>query len=361
MLRRSLFFSKKLILFFAVFLSGSALSAQPWQTTNSVQDGTWAAGPTWDGGAPGCNVSSEIMISHRVVCNCDPLDIAGNGSITIEDGGKLIVTSSTGLTGNGDLNIENGGELEVQGNLDIGGNGDLVNDGTVVVEGDLDVGGNGDANGSGDLNVGGSGCEDWEGPGNCTEGAVLPVELLSFDGHYRNGSVELRWRTATEKENDHFRVERSPNTEDWERVRVVQGAGTTQEVRSYSVSDRSLPSAGTHYYRLVQVDRNGEQKLYGPLAVEVEEQEKDLEVRPNPVRERAIVKGGHVSGPRAVVTVRDLTGRIVFQEERSASSGGGIEIHRSSFGEDAGVYLLSVRDPLSGESRTARVVVNGSR
>lgn len=347
-----------LLIFFLLLFAGSSFGQAP---TQSEQDGDWTAGSTWNGGnTPNCNINQNVVIEHTVVCNCDPLEIQGNGSITIEDGGKLIVTSNTGLTGNGDLVVEDGGELEVQGDLDIGGNGSFVNDGNTSVEGSLDVSGNGDAGGSGEMYIGEEGCDDWDGPGGCTEGAVLPVELLAFDGAYQDGSVELDWSTGSEDQNDHFKVERAGSNASFETVGSVEGAGTTQRTQEYRFIDNDIDVVGTVYYRLVQVDRNGEREIHGPIAVKVEAgKNEDLKVHPNPIQDRAIVKSSHVKGSTAIVSVRDLTGRVLFQKEVRMSADR-IELDRRAFASREGAYLLTVEDPISGERKTERVLVKGS-
>jgi hypothetical protein len=99
-------------------------------------------------------------------------------------------------------------------------------------------------------------------------GTVVPVELLSFDAKARGTNADVFWSTASERNADHFTVERTaapdvtagqlqsgPST-DWSVVATVPAAGNTTERRDYSATDRDLV-AGTYLYRLVTVDRDG--------------------------------------------------------------------------------------------------------
>ncbi len=85
----------------------------------------------------------------------------------------------------------------------------------------------------------------------------LPVELISFEATLLGDHVSLNWITASEINNDHFKIEKSTDLTNWEIVKVVQGVGTTDEEQSYYAFDRE-PHTGTSYYRLTQVDINGE-------------------------------------------------------------------------------------------------------
>jgi hypothetical protein len=84
----------------------------------------------------------------------------------------------------------------------------------------------------------------------------LPVEILSFEGRLAEGTVHLNWKTAMEKNNDHFTVERSIDGETFESIEIVKGAGNSSEINSYSSQDDSPPN-GRIYYRLKQTDFDG--------------------------------------------------------------------------------------------------------
>jgi len=85
----------------------------------------------------------------------------------------------------------------------------------------------------------------------------LPVELLRFDASACGSSVCLAWSTASERDNDRFEVERSADALDFPPIGSVPGAGNSTMYRNYGYIDRS-PLQGTGYYRLRQVDANGD-------------------------------------------------------------------------------------------------------
>lgn len=92
-------------------------------------------------------------------------------------------------------------------------------------------------------------------PGEDPSGDPLPVEFGSFDAVRDGGDAVLRWTTLVETNNSGFGVEQEVDGR-FTEVRFVPGAGTTTERQVYAVRLRNL-EAGTHRFRLRQVDVNG--------------------------------------------------------------------------------------------------------
>jgi hypothetical protein len=91
---------------------------------------------------------------------------------------------------------------------------------------------------------------------------LLPVELTAFTASANCATVTLRWRTATEVNSYQFEIERRTVKNEqgtmsgWQKIGIVQGAGTSNALKEYSYSDVKL-LAGTYAYRLKQVDNDG--------------------------------------------------------------------------------------------------------
>ncbi len=84
----------------------------------------------------------------------------------------------------------------------------------------------------------------------------IPVELATFSASAREGFVELRWITKTEKNNWGFEVQRKVDGIGWNRLTFIEGKGTTIEPKEYLYNDMNV-SEGNFSYRLKQVDYNG--------------------------------------------------------------------------------------------------------
>lgn len=94
---------------------------------------------------------------------------------------------------------------------------------------------------------------------------VLPIELLAFRAVHTSKGVEVTWSTASEVNNDYFTVERSSDSENWEEVATVKGAGNSNTPLSYNITDIH-PLPGKSYYRLKQTDFDGT-STYSHVAV----------------------------------------------------------------------------------------------
>ncbi len=88
-------------------------------------------------------------------------------------------------------------------------------------------------------------------------GTTLPVTLVSFTGKEQAGKAVLTWTTSTELNNSHFDVERSMDGINFKKVGEVAGSGNSSTIKQYRFVDE-LTNAKVIYYRLKQVDYNGE-------------------------------------------------------------------------------------------------------
>lgn len=125
--------------------------------------------------------------------------------------------------------------------------------------------------------------------GSC---AILPIELIDFQAKMiDNRWVDLRWKTASEKDNDYFLIERSIDLDNWEFVFQVDGAGNSTQELSYSTKDLK-PYLGLSYYRLTQVDFDGQSTSGKIRSVEINpENGGDLSIYPNPTSGKLKISG----------------------------------------------------------------------
>lgn len=89
---------------------------------------------------------------------------------------------------------------------------------------------------------------------------TLPVELIYFEAHPQEESILIKWGTATEIENFGFEVQRSTDLITFEVLEFIFGHGTSFVTHHYEYVDSPLTS-GTFYYRLKQIDTNGDFKI----------------------------------------------------------------------------------------------------
>lgn len=95
---------------------------------------------------------------------------------------------------------------------------------------------------------------------------ALPIELISFDAERKNKVVELKWKTATEINNDYFTIERSIDGKTFEVIEMIKGAGNSTVELSYATIDPN-PYDGVSYYRLKQTDFDGQFEYFNVVSV----------------------------------------------------------------------------------------------
>ncbi|HSJ67623.1 MAG TPA: T9SS type A sorting domain-containing protein [Anditalea sp.] len=122
------------------------------------------------------------------------------------------------------------------------------------------------------------------------EFGILPVNWNYVRSHFNisDRSVSIEWATTKEWENSHFEVQRSfKGVEDWEIIGSVKGMGWTDQMSSYSYTDKKLPlSEENVYYRLKQVDFNLQADYSKTVFLRIptiKDASRNWKVYPNPV------------------------------------------------------------------------------
>ena len=104
--------------------------------------------------------------------------------------------------------------------------------------------------------------------------AFIPVEFSSFNYSISDNSVLLSWITSSELNNYGFEIERALlkndfHQPDWQKIGFVNGKGTTNEKNFYSFTDKPSQQ-GVYYYRIKQLDFNGDFKYSDIVEVHYE-------------------------------------------------------------------------------------------
>ncbi len=113
----------------------------------------------------------------------------------------------------------------------------------------------------------------------------LPVELIHFNVKQSGQIALLKWATASEKDNSHFIVQKQTGG-NWSRIGKIPGNGNATRKNTYRFRDPDFQKGTTHYYRLKQVNSDGNFE-YSPIRSLYAEPNAiaDLVVSPNPVKD----------------------------------------------------------------------------
>jgi hypothetical protein len=98
----------------------------------------------------------------------------------------------------------------------------------------------------------------------------LPIEMLNFSGVCNNGTVDLKWATASETNNDFFTIERSIDGANFSAIGNVDGSGNSTALLHYRFTDYDA-MAGMNYYRIRQTDFNGQFSFGKIIAIDTKD------------------------------------------------------------------------------------------
>ncbi len=168
----------------------------------------------------------------------------------------------------------------------------------------------------------------------------LPVELISFKVVLNNQKAELTWVTAQEINNDYFSVEYSNDGLSFSSIGTVQGNGTVSDVSNYSFTHSNLNS-GFNYYRLQQVDFNGQFEYSEIKRISLGAfEDVSISIYPNPADEQATIQVN--DGVATSIELLTLSGTIL----KSYKYEEGITTHEFEIAElNSGMYLIRVQGP----------------
>ena len=117
---------------------------------------------------------------------------------------------------------------------------------------------------------------------------VLPVTLTGFTARKDGEAIKLSWSTESEQNNAYFNIERSADGVSFSSIGKVNGAGNSSQTLNYKFTDNN-PLAGKNFYRLRQVDLDGQFDLSSVVSVNMLSSSA-LSFYPNPVQSQALVQ-----------------------------------------------------------------------
>ncbi len=225
---------------------------------------------------------------------------------------------ATGLTST-DIGVAESGSTQVNSSLYLSGNGSQYTDFTWAVS-----------------------------SGTNTKGAanngqnLLPITISSFIAKTLGDGVQLQWSTSSEENNDYFSIERSQDGVHFDEIGQINGAGSSKTVNHYQFMDK-LPFSSISYYRLKQVDLNGDFS-YSHIVVSIPiSTATDLKAFSNAAHELEL--HWQASGQNKLqLYIYDLSGRIMYKRPIEEHPG---ENSYSLFmsGISSGLYIIQLEDP----------------
>lgn len=165
--------------------------------------------------------------------------------------------------------------------------------------------------------------------------SILPVELLYFKGKRKDAAVALDWATASEINNDYFDVQRSTDGKNFETLTIVSGSGNSNQKLYYTFTDETAGN-GLLYYRLRQVDHDGQQSFSKIILVDAIESNTLVRTFPNPAQNFIRIV---TQQPVREIQLMSMNGAVMLSKSFDQESS---DIEADIRGFAPGVYLLQM-------------------
>jgi hypothetical protein len=139
--------------------------------------------------------------------------------------------------------------------------------------------------------------------------APLPVNyfyqpLLKIN----NNKTYVTWSVASQINNDKYIIEHSTDGRNFSPIGEIAGDGTSNETKNYEYI-HTLPSIGTNYYRIKQVDYDGKYS-YSDMASVRYDGDNNIKIYPNPTTSEVTV-----NVPAATtLRITDVYGKLYYNQ-----------------------------------------------
>lgn len=191
---------------------------------------------------------------------------------------------------------------------------------------------------------------------DCDPILVLPVELIEFYGYHRMGKNELHWSTASEINADHFIIERAGDDFDFKPIGTLSASGTTSHVEQYNFTDIN-PTSSIHYYRLKQVDFNGDSETFNTISIAQNESELIVQPPyPNPITENTLYLPIILKhNEELTFSIYDTSGRKTIIQSRQLERGFQ-QLELDFTNVQSGIYQLQIVNNQNVVIHTSKVI-----
>jgi hypothetical protein len=121
---------------------------------------------------------------------------------------------------------------------------------------------------------------------------VLPVTWLDVRAAGLKDRVKLQWSTASESNADGYEVQRSESVNnDFAPIGWVNAVGSTTQISEYDFTDFNVAADKMYYYRLRQVDNDGQQDFSKVVAARTGQMVGlDVSIHPNPANPASMIR-----------------------------------------------------------------------
>lgn len=144
---------------------------------------------------------------------------------------------------------------------------------------------------------------------------ILPTKFLSFLAVKKDDNAMLTWTVDNEEGNAYFDIQRSTDGRNFTDVLRVNAMHNGRSSNTYTTPDANISRLGsrTLYYRVRQVENTGTVIYSEVRQLNLDNKNFDIGIYPNPVANSSKLVIDAPEAGKAVITIRDISGKTVRQ------------------------------------------------
>ncbi|MEO8719813.1 MAG: CotH kinase family protein [Ginsengibacter sp.] len=171
----------------------------------------------------------------------------------------------------------------------------------------------------------------------------FPTSLLDLQVLNSKGINKLTWKTGAEPDNNYFLIERSNDGHTFNELGKIVGKGPSKVSNDYEFNDEDIIN-GTMYYRIKQVDKDG--NVSYSSVVSVNYQNSKWHLYPNQIRDQLSIYSPLNGNQKVAFVIYNMQGQRVKMMNLSNHS----VIHQSVRELATGNYFLQITDALGNKT-----------
>lgn len=176
----------------------------------------------------------------------------------------------------------------------------------------------------------------------CAAGGLTPVSFLGINALQKGSGVSIEWSTSQEINSSRFDIEKSADgNSNWDLVASINAAGNSSVVKNYNAYD-ARPFNGINFYRIKQVDIDGNFKYSKTIRVNLNFSKTGVSVLANPFYNLLTVDFSSVAEQAVSARLIDITGKQIAVEKWTISAGN-TRMNFTNIGNlQQGMYILNI-------------------
>lgn len=165
----------------------------------------------------------------------------------------------------------------------------------------------------------------------------LPVELINLMAIPQNNAIKVYWVTQTEANNAGFEVQKSIDGIHFEPLQFIAGANNSSQVREYQHFDFEVIPNQKYYYRLKQIDLNGDYQYSNVVEAILAPDKPFISIYPNPASDYVNVLSTVEWKGNIKVQLYNLLGELIQEDLFNSQT-----VQFSLKGVTSGQYLMKI-------------------